>query len=96
MNYETRASAWARSASLRLVRQAGSQGVARDRKFNTTQKDPAASPAADLVRRNFTAAGPDQLWVSDITYVPTYAGFLFPGFGHGRLVEEDHRLVHGS
>ena len=61
----------------RLMRQAGIQGVSRRRKFHTTQKDPAASPADDLVERNFTADGPDQLWVGDITYIPTYQGFLF-------------------
>jgi putative transposase len=37
----------------------------------------AARPAPDLVERQFTAAGPDRLWVADITYVPTWAGFLF-------------------
>ena len=36
-----------------------------------------ARPAPDLVERDFTAAGPDRLWVADITYVPTWAGFLY-------------------
>jgi putative transposase len=36
-----------------------------------------ARPAPDLVARHFTVAGPDQLWVADITYVPTWAGFLY-------------------
>jgi putative transposase len=61
----------------RLLRQAGLQGVSRRRRFRTTQKDPTARPHEDLVERNFTALGPDQLWVSDITFVPTWAGFLF-------------------
>ena len=61
----------------RLMRQAGIQGVSRRRRWNTTKRDPKASPAADLVCRNFTAAGPDELWVSDITYIPTHQGFLF-------------------
>ncbi len=61
----------------RLLRQAGLQGVSRRRRFRTTQKDPAARPHEDLVDRNFTAPGPDRLWVSDITFVPTWAGFLF-------------------
>ena len=43
----------------------------------TTQRDKDARPAPDLVDRNFTASGPDQLWVADITYVPTAAGFLY-------------------
>jgi putative transposase len=45
--------------------------------LRTTQKDPTARPHEDLVERNFTALGPDQLWVSDITFVPTWAGFLY-------------------
>jgi len=36
-----------------------------------------APPASDLVQRNFTAEGPNQLWVADITYIPTWTGFLF-------------------
>jgi putative transposase len=43
----------------------------------TTRRDANARPAPDLVDRKFTAAGPDQLWVADITYVPTAAGFLY-------------------
>ena len=42
----------------------------------TTRRDRDARPAPDLVERDFTAAGPSQLWVADITYVPTWAGFL--------------------
>ena len=40
-------------------------------------QDRARELAPDLVDRNFTASGPDQLWVADITYVPTAAGFLY-------------------
>jgi putative transposase len=43
----------------------------------TTRRDHDARPAPDLVDRNFTASGPNQLWVADITYVPTAAGFLY-------------------
>jgi len=43
----------------------------------TTRRDREARPAPDLVDRNFTAEAPDQLWVADITYVPTLAGFLY-------------------
>ncbi len=42
----------------------------------TTRRDRKARPAPDLVDRNFSAEAPDQLWVSDITFVPTTAGFL--------------------
>ena len=43
----------------------------------TPRRDEDARPAPDWVDRNFTALGPDQLWVADITYVPTAAGFLY-------------------
>ena len=59
----------------RLIRQARIQGVHRRRKIATTRQNPAQTAAPDLVRREFTADGPDRTWVSDITYVPTGAGF---------------------
>jgi len=43
----------------------------------TTRRDKEARPAPDLVDRDFTASGPNQLWVADITTVPTTAGFLY-------------------
>jgi putative transposase len=61
----------------RLMRHMGLQGVSRRKRFKTTSRDPKALPADDLVERNFTASGPDELWVGDITFIPTYAGFLF-------------------
>jgi putative transposase len=61
----------------RLMRHAGVHGVSRRKQFRTTVRDEKARPAPDLVDRQFTAAGPNQLWVADITYVPTWAGFLF-------------------
>jgi putative transposase len=60
----------------RLMRTVGLQGVSR-RKFRTTVRDETARPAPDLVDRQFTAAGPDRLWVADITYIPTWAGVLY-------------------
>lgn len=45
--------------------------------MNTTKRDPYAPPAPDLVNRAFQAAAPNQLWVADITYIPTWEGFLF-------------------
>ena len=59
----------------RLIRQARIGGVHRRRKIATTRQNPAQTAAPDLVRREFTADGPDRTWVSDITYVPTGAGF---------------------
>jgi putative transposase len=61
----------------RLMRRGGLRGVCRRRKWRTTVRDEHARPAPDLVERDFTATGPDQLWVADITYIPTAAGFLF-------------------
>jgi putative transposase len=61
----------------RLMRKAGIAGVSRRRAFRTTRRDDRQRPAPDLVNRKFTADGPNQLWVADITYVPTLAGFLF-------------------
>ena len=61
----------------RLMREAGIKGVSRRPNVFTTQRDDGARPAPDLVQRDFTAKGPDQLWVADITYIPTWAGFLF-------------------
>ena len=61
----------------RLMPQAGLAGVSR-RKFVTTTIDAGwARQAPDLVERNFTAEAPDRLWVADITYIPTWAGFLY-------------------
>jgi len=61
----------------RLMREAGIAGVSRRKSFRTTRRDDRQRPAPDLVDRKFTADGPNQLWVADITYVPTLAGFLF-------------------
>lgn len=61
----------------RLMRQAHIQGVHRRRKVATTRRNPAEAVAPDLVRREFTASGPDRLWVADITYIPTAQGFLY-------------------
>jgi putative transposase len=60
----------------RLMAAAGIIGVSR-RKFVRTTIKGVGRPAPDLVDRNFTAEKPDQLWVADITYVPTTAGFLY-------------------
>ena len=61
----------------RLLRQAGLQGVSRRPQATTTRQAKDRRPAPDLVNRDFSAVGPDQLWVADITYVPTWAGFIY-------------------
>jgi putative transposase len=61
----------------RLMRAAGLEGVSRRRSVHTTVRDRAARPAPDLVDRDFVAPGPNQLWVADITYIPTWAGFVY-------------------
>jgi len=61
----------------RLMRQAGLRGIARRRFVTTTQRDERSRPAPDLVERRFEAKAPNRLWVADITYIPTWAGFLY-------------------
>jgi putative transposase len=62
----------------RLMRSAGLQGASRRRwKPKTTMRDASMQAAPDLVDRDFTADAPNQLWVADITYVPTGEGFLY-------------------
>ena len=61
----------------RVMRQAGLAGVSRRKGPRTTRRDAQARPAPDLVEREFHADAPDRLWVADITYVPTLAGFLY-------------------
>ena len=53
------------------------EGVSRRRRTGTTHREPGSRRAPDLVDRNFTAHRPDQLWVADITYIGTWAGFLY-------------------
>lgn len=61
----------------RLMKAAGLAGVSRRKGTRTTFRDERVRPACDLVDRNFHADEPNQLWVADITYVPTWAGFLY-------------------
>jgi len=64
----------------RLMRTAGLKGVRRGKAFVTTKSDPVATRPPDLVARDFTAARPNQLWVVDFTYVPTWSGMAFTAF----------------
>lgn len=61
----------------RLMRADGLCGASGHRRPKTTRRRAGARPAPDLVERNFRARRPDALWVADITYIPTTAGFLY-------------------
>jgi putative transposase len=61
----------------RLMKAASVRGASRRPWVLTTVRDRRARPAPDLAERNFTAAAPGGLWVADITYIPTWAGFLY-------------------
>ena len=61
-----------------VMRAHGLRGVSRRRGWCvTTQRDRQQRPAPDLVQREFTATGLNQLWVADMTYIPTWAGFVY-------------------
>jgi putative transposase len=71
----------ARCTVERLMRANGIQGAKRRGKpWRTTSPDPVARRRPDLVDRDFTAAGPDQLWVADITYLRCWEGVIFFAF----------------
>ena len=59
------------------MRQEGLKGVVRGETKRTTIPDDSAARPADLVDRSFEADRPDRLWLSDITYVPTWSGFVY-------------------
>lgn len=61
----------------RLMKELDLAGASRRRWITTTRRAERYQPAPDLVHRNFTAEKPNQLWVADITYIPTWEGFLF-------------------
>jgi putative transposase len=70
----------ARCTVERLMRQEGLQGVRRGKKLRTTVPDPKASCPLDHVNRQFQAERPNQLWVSDFTYVSTWQGWVYVAF----------------
>ena len=61
----------------RLMREAGLAGVSRRRGTRTTRREPGHRAAPDRVERQFAADAPDRIWVADITYVPTWTGFVY-------------------
>jgi putative transposase len=64
----------------RLMRELGIRGATRSKTTVTTRPDRSSPRAPDLVNRQFQADRPNQLWVSDFTYVPTWSGFVFTAF----------------
>jgi transposase InsO family protein len=70
----------ARCTVERLMRQLGLQGIVRGRKRITTNSDAKQERAPDLVKRDFQATRPNQLWVADFTFVATWSGFVYVAF----------------
>jgi putative transposase len=75
----------------RLMRQAGIVGVCRRRRLRTTRPDDTTPRHPDLVGRQFSASAPNQLWVTDITYVATWAGVAYVCF----IVDAFSRMIVG-
>ena len=75
----------------RLMRAAGIEGATRSKRVRTTRPDPAAVRHPDLVRRVFTATAPNRLWVTDLTFVPTWAGVAYVCF----IIDAYSRMIVG-
>ena len=75
----------------RLMRAAGIEGARRTKRVRTTKADPVAARHPDLVNRDFTATAPNQLWVTDLTYVPTWAGVAYVCF----IIDAYSRMIVG-
>ena len=75
----------------RHMRAAGIVGVRRGKRVRTTKPDLTAGRHPDLVQRKFTAEAPNRLWVSDLTFVPTWAGVAYVCF----IVDAYSRMIVG-
>jgi putative transposase len=75
----------------RLMRAEGIEGARRTKRVRTTRRDNTAARHPDLVKRNFTAARPNQLWVTDLTFVPTFAGIAYVCF----IIDAFSRMIVG-
>ena len=73
------------------MRQAGIQGVLRSKRVRTTRPGPGAGRHPDLVKRQFTASEPNELWVTDLTFVATWAGVAYVCF----IVDAFSRMIVG-
>ena len=81
----------ARCTVARLMREMGLQGAVRGRRFKTTKLDSSGARPMDLVERDFNATRPNELWVSDLTYVATWRGFVYVAF----VIDVFARLIVG-
>jgi putative transposase len=70
----------AKNRVARLMRELDIRGATRGRTVRTTRPDASHVRAPDLVKRDFTACGPNRLWVTDFTYVPSWAGMVYVAF----------------
>ncbi len=70
----------ARCTVERLMRQTGPGGAVRGKVKRTTIPDESSPPPRDLVDRQFRATEPNRLWVTDLTYVRTWSGFVYVAF----------------
>jgi transposase InsO family protein len=59
------------------MRAAGIEGATRTKRVKTTRPDPTSARHPDLVKQEFTATAPNRLWVTDLTFVPTWAGVTY-------------------
>jgi len=80
----------------RLMKAMRIQGVSRRKRASTTVRQAGAKPAPDLVERDFTADGPNKLWVADITYISTWGRFSIPGRCGGRMEPTGCRMADGQ
>lgn len=69
-----------RDQTARLMRVAGIEGARRSKRVKTTRPDPTSARHPDLVQREFTATAPNRLWMTDLTFVPTWAGVAYVCF----------------
>ena len=82
-----------RDQTRRLMRTAGIQSAGRSRRVRTTRRDQTAGRHPDLVGRQFTATGPNRLWVTDLTFVATWAGVAYRVLHRRRVLADDRRLA---
>ena len=80
-----------RDQTARLMRAAGIQGVLRSKRVRTTRREEGAGRHPDLVGRQFTASEPNQLWVTDLTFVATWAGVAYVCF----IIDAFSRMIVG-